>query len=118
MPKARGTKAGRTKPAPRAAKAAKATRGGLTGMIRARIDPALKAEAEAVLEELGLSASDVIRVLYRQVAIRRGLPFDLKIPNATTRRAMRDVERGKGLTRYEDTAAMFADLGLADGDGR
>jgi len=113
MPRAKtpaGT--GRAKPAPGAA------RGGLTGMVRARIDPALKAEAEAILSKLGLSASDVIRVLYHQVALRRGLPFDLKIPNATTRRAMRDVEQGQGLTRYPDTAAMVAALGLDDGDGR
>ena len=71
-----------------------------TEMIRARVDAKLKAKAEGVLNKLGLNASDAIRIFYKQVALRKGLPFDVKLPNATTRRAMRDVEAGKNLTRY------------------
>ena len=72
-----------------------------TETIRARVDAKLKAKAEGVLEKLGLSAGDAIRLFYRQVALQKGLPFDVKLPNATTRRAMKDVEEGRGLTRYE-----------------
>jgi DNA-damage-inducible protein J len=83
-----------------------------TEPIQAQVEPKLKAEAEAVLERLGLSASDAIRLFYKQVALRKGLPFDVAIPNMATRRAMRDVERGQGLTRYTDTREMFDKLGL------
>lgn len=83
-----------------------------TEMIRARVDAKLKAQAEGVLEKLGLNASDAIRLFYKQVALRKGLPFDVVIPNAATRRAMRDVEQGRGLTRYRDTNEMFEKLGL------
>jgi DNA-damage-inducible protein J len=83
-----------------------------TESIQARVEPKLKAEAEAILERLGLSASDAIRLFYKQVALRKGLPFDVAIPNAGTRRAMRDVERGQGLTRYTDTQELFDKLGL------
>ena len=72
-----------------------------TETIRARVDAELKAEAEGVLEQLGLNASEAIRLFYRQVAMRKGLPFDVKIPNATTRRTLKDADEGKNLVRYE-----------------
>jgi DNA-damage-inducible protein J len=83
-----------------------------TEMIRARVDAKLKAQAEGVLEKLGLNASDAIRLFYRQVALQKSLPFDVKLPNAATRRAMKDVREGKNLTRYRDTDEIFEKLGL------
>jgi len=53
-----------------------------TAMIRARTEPALKAKAEAMLEKLGLSPSTAINIFYRQIVEHRGLPFDVKLPNA------------------------------------
>jgi addiction module RelB/DinJ family antitoxin len=50
---------------------------------------------------LGLTASDAIRLFYRQVALRKGLPFDVKLPNAETRRAMKKLDEGKDVTRYD-----------------
>ena len=64
-----------------------------------------------MLEKLGLNASDAIRLFYKQVTLQKGLPFDVKIPNAATRRAMRDVEQGRGLTRYRDADEMLDKLG-------
>lgn len=83
-----------------------------TETIRARVEAKLKADAEAVLDELGLTASDAIRLFYKQVALRRGLPFDVVIPNSATRKAMRDVIEGRELTQYKDTQEMFEKLGL------
>jgi DNA-damage-inducible protein J len=83
-----------------------------TQNIEARIEPKLKAEAESVLADLGLSASEAIRVFYKQVVLRRGLPFDVVIPNASTRRAMRDVQAGRGLTEHASTAELRKRLGL------
>src|SRR5262249_2485040 len=73
-----------------------------TTTVRARVDSKLKADAEAVLKTLGLTASDAIRMFYGQVATRKGLPFDAKVPNAETRRAMRELNEGKNVTRYEN----------------
>jgi DNA-damage-inducible protein J len=73
-----------------------------TEMIRARVDSKLKADAEAVLHELGLTASDAIRLFYKQLAMRKGLPFDVKLPNAETRQAMQELDEGKDLTRYDN----------------
>jgi DNA-damage-inducible protein J len=73
-----------------------------TETIRARVNSKLKANAEAVLHKLGLTASDAIRLFYRQIALRKGLPFDVKLPNAATRQAIQELEEWKDLTRYDD----------------
>ena len=66
-----------------------------TATIRARVEPELKQEAEAVLKSLGLNASEAITLFYRQIALRRGLPFEVKLPNATTRAALRETVEGE-----------------------
>jgi len=80
-----------------------------TGMIRARVDPALKLTVEGIFGKLGLNASDAIRLFYAQVALVNGLPFEVKLPNAATERALHEVAEGK-LTSYESVAAMRRDL--------
>ncbi|HEY3777326.1 MAG TPA: type II toxin-antitoxin system RelB/DinJ family antitoxin [Rhizomicrobium sp.] len=65
-----------------------------TEMIRARVEPGLKDEAEAVLDRLGMTPTEAITIFYRQIALNRGLPFSVRIPNAATRKALRDAERG------------------------
>ena len=65
-----------------------------TEMIRARVEPGLKKEAEAVLGKLGMTPTEAITVFYRQIALNRGLPFPVRIPNAATRKALRDAESG------------------------
>ena len=50
-------------------------------VVRARIDPDLKQEAEAVFAELGLSTTEAIRMFLAQVRLRRGLPFPVSLPN-------------------------------------
>jgi DNA-damage-inducible protein J len=86
-----------------------------TGMIRARVSANLKVEAESILNQIGLSASDAVRMFYRQIVMCNGLPFPARIPNATTRKALRDAEAGKNLTRYADADDMFRKLGVKSG---
>lgn len=63
-----------------------------TAFVRARIDETLKNEAAAVLEEMGLTVSDLVRITLTRVAKDGAVPFDLKVPNAETRAAMRDTD--------------------------
>jgi DNA-damage-inducible protein J len=79
---------------------------------RARMDAHLKAEAERILEECGLNATQGINLFYRQIVLRQGLPFDVKIPNAESRQAMREVETGEGLIRFGSEEDLFDDLGI------
>ncbi len=83
-----------------------------TETIRARVDAKLKAQAEGVLEKLGLNASEAIRLFYRQVAMQRGVPFDAKTPNAATRKAIRDAREGKDVNHYDSPAKMYEKLGI------
>jgi len=70
-----------------------------TTMIHARIEPALKQEAEAILKQLGLSTTQAVTLFLQQVKMRKGLPFEVKIPSNETAQAMRDVIAGKNLEK-------------------
>lgn len=65
-------------------------------IVRARISADLKQEATEVLEKMGLSVSDAIRMMLVRVAAERALPFDVKVPNQVTQAAMEEVRTGKG----------------------
>jgi DNA-damage-inducible protein J len=83
-----------------------------SAMVRARVQPKLKREAESLFEQLGLSTTQAITLFYRQVALRGGLPFDVVIPNATTRKTFDDTDRGKHLVVCKDADDMFRKLGM------
>ena len=80
-----------------------------TAMIRARTEPKLKNKVERIFEALGLTASEAINLFYHRVELEKGLPFDLKIPNETTLRAMADVENKKNLHPYTGIKDMLDD---------
>ena len=71
-----------------------------TETIRARVEPGLKHDAEAVFARLGLSATEAITLFYAQVTLHRGLPFEVRLPNAETREALRQARDGEDLTEY------------------
>ncbi len=73
-----------------------------TEMIRARVEPKLKRGAEDVFKTLGLSPTEAITLFYKQVTLRRGLPFAVKIPNPETREAMRQALEGEDLIEWSD----------------
>lgn len=83
-----------------------------TAMIVARTEPELKADAEKILKKMGLSTTEAINLFLAQIRLRKGLPFDLKIPNKTTLKAMRDAEEGKNLIECKDAEDMFKKLGI------
>jgi len=78
-------------------------------VVRARVETGLKQEATAVLSGMGLSVSDAIRLLLVRVVTDKALPFDVRIPNADTQAAMRDIQEGK-VTRFGSVADLMADL--------
>jgi DNA-damage-inducible protein J len=81
--------------------------------VRARIDAITKKRAADALEAMGLSISDAIRLLMLRVADERRLPFEVKAPNAATRKAMAELEAGKG-KRFASVEALMADLHADD----
>ena len=52
-----------------------------TSAVYARIDSNLKESAESILQQLGISPSSAIQMLYSQIVLTRGLPLDLRLPS-------------------------------------
>jgi DNA-damage-inducible protein J len=78
--------------------------------ISARIDPDVKNNAEKVFKELGLTTSQAITLFYRQVDIQHGLPFEVKVPNKATLKAIDDAEKRNNLQRFNNVDDLFEDL--------
>lgn len=80
--------------------------------VRARINEDLKNEASDVLNEMGLTVSDVVRITLTKVAHEKALPFELRVPNKTTEETLTKSERGEDLHRPKNAQEMFKDLGI------
>jgi len=59
-------------------------------IVRARVSSELKDSAGQVLDGLGMSMTEAIRLFLTQVSLRQEFPIELKIPNKTTLAAMSD----------------------------
>ena len=66
--------------------------------IRARVETSLKITAENVLNELGITPTQAITMLYKRIAREHEWPLELKIPNTETVRAIKEARKGKGVT--------------------
>jgi DNA-damage-inducible protein J len=83
-----------------------------SAVIQASINPKLKAEAEIIFEKLGLSISEAITLFYQQVKLAKGLPFEIRVPNKTTRKTFEETDGGKGIVRCKDETELFKALGI------
>ena len=80
--------------------------------IRARIELQLKVDAEAIFSEFGVTPTQVITMLYKQVQRKHELPFDLHIPNKETARAIREARQRKGIVKCKDANDFFDKLNI------
>lgn len=83
--------------------------------VRARIDQELKDDATAVLDSLGLTISDVMRMMLTRIAREKALPIELTRPNAETLAAMEEAREiaGRRRARFKTSQAM---LDVLDGE--
>ncbi len=79
---------------------------GKTRMVHVRVDPGLKASAERVFSQIGISTTEAIRLFLKQVELHDGLPFPVAIPNAETVAAMAEANNSAALKQY----ASFREL--------
>lgn len=88
-----------------------------SSMLHVRLDDATKAEGGAVLDAIGLSASDAVRLLYRRLIADQAFPLELKVPNAETRTAMAEAEAiiASRRARFAGADELIADLETAGG---
>ena len=61
--------------------------------VNVRVEPDVKKQAEDILEKLGVSTSAFINMTYRQVIMKRGIPFSVELPSGIkTLDTMTDAE--------------------------
>jgi DNA-damage-inducible protein J len=82
-----------------------------TTMVHIRVDEKVKKRAAKTLAAMGMSVSDAVRILLVRVAAEKALPFRVRVPNATTVKAMQAADRGQG-KRFKSDADLFTDLGI------
>ena len=86
-----------------------------TSAVYARIDTGLKENAEGILTQLGISPASAIQMLYSQIVLQRGMPFELRLPArvpvaiGALSRAELDAELSKGLESLNAGKAYSAD---------
>ena len=81
-----------------------------TATIHTRIEPEVKSQVDSILNELGISTAEAINMFFRQVIRYRGIPLDLRIPNAETVAAINEAEQGIDLHRCENLDQLFEEL--------
>jgi DNA-damage-inducible protein J len=84
-----------------------------TEMVHVRVEKRVKSQAAKTLAAMGLSVSDAVRVLLTRVAVEKALPFEVKVPNATTAAAMREARKG-GLRSFNSVTLLMDDLNAED----
>jgi DNA-damage-inducible protein J len=82
-----------------------------TTMVHVRIDEKVKEDAAKTLAAMGMSVSDAVRMLLVRVAAEKALPFEVRVPNASTVKAMQAADQRKG-KRFKTAKALFKDLGI------
>ena len=80
--------------------------------VRARVKQSLKDDVESILEELHLTMSDAINMFMAQIKLKKGIPFDVRVPNKKTLKTFKDTDAGLNLVRCADAQDMFNKLGI------
>lgn len=98
-----------------------------TAAVYARIDPQLKKDVEAILLELNVTPSSLIQMLYGQIKLTKGIPFEIKLPSekplslnemtkeeleAKIEKGLKDVEEGRVYTSEEVDALLKEKYGI------
>ncbi|MFB6468532.1 type II toxin-antitoxin system RelB/DinJ family antitoxin [Cytobacillus sp. Hz8] len=91
-----------------------------TANILARVEPEIKEKAEAIMAQLGVPASVVINMLYKQIIMTKSIPFSLSIPTVPIALDEMDAAQFDAMMQagFEDAKAnhsrpaadVFADL--------
>jgi len=89
----------------------------MSSMLHVRMDDDTKARGNAVLDAIGLSASDAVRLLYHRLVADQAFPLELKVPNPATRAAMKEAHiilRARS-ARFAQADDLITDLEKAPG---
>jgi len=80
--------------------------------IQVRVDEKTKTQAQSVLRAIHMNMSDAVKLFLRQVVLHQGIPFEVKIPNALTRKTLEKAERGEDVKDFATVEELLEDLGI------
>ena len=83
-----------------------------TATINTRVDPTTKLMAKRVLGALDISMSEAISMYLKHIVLQKGIPFDIKIPNQVTAKAIEQLEAGDGVKTVSSHEELFDELGI------
>lgn len=81
-----------------------------TATIQTRVDPVVKKNAQAILSKLNITMSEAISMYLTQIALHRGIPFELTIPGDLTAKTLEESENGENLHSVHSVDQLFQEL--------
>lgn len=72
-----------------------------TATVHARLDSKTKTESEEVLRVIGMTPTEAVRLLYRQIALRGEFPVELRVPNALTAETLDKSDRNEEIEHFD-----------------
>lgn len=79
-----------------------------SAVVHARIDPATKKATEKILEVLGMTPTEAVRLFYRQIALRKEFPLELHIPNKLTAATLSKSDKNQEIERFRSADELCA----------
>ena len=76
-----------------------------------RLDEEQFLEAKKILSQLGMNFTEAVNIFTNMVVLNRGLPFDVKIPNAETASVLKEIRSGENI---EETSVDQLREGIPD----
>ena len=77
-----------------------------TATVHARIDSKTKQMSERILQKIGMTPTDAVRLLYRQIALRKEFPLELRVPNKLTAATLSKSDRGEEIETFDSLDKM------------
>jgi DNA-damage-inducible protein J len=81
-----------------------------TSEIRVRTESKLKREVENIFKKEGVSTTETINLFYKEVKVKKRLPFEIIKPNKTTKNTFKKTDKGKDLVRFDRIEDLLKDL--------
>jgi DNA-damage-inducible protein J len=79
-----------------------------TATVHARLDSKTKQTSEAILRKIGMTPTDAVRLLYRQIALRGEFPVELRVPNSLTAQTLDKSDRNEEIEVFDSVDALTA----------
>lgn len=74
--------------------------------VHARLDRDTKERSESVLKEIGMSPTEAVRLLYRQIALRGEFPVELRVPNSLTAKTLDMSDRDEDIESFDSLESL------------